>query len=68
MPQVQSKLIAAVNHNPTTHELRIAFNDGSEWAYQNVSPQRYGLMLASSSIGAHFIRHIKPKYRGKRIR
>jgi len=69
MQDVSSSFIAAVGQEPApgTQNLltvRIRFNHGREYEYNDVDPEDYQALMDAPSIGSHFHSTFKRKYVG----
>ena len=59
---VTSTNIAMIGYDPDTQELRVHFNDGAEYAYEDVSAATFQKFRESDSKGKYFHQHIKGKF------
>ena len=66
MPKVNSSNIDSVDYDPKTKTMTVTFNHGGAYTYANVSQVAYDEFLNSKSVGAHFHKHIRSAYEGKR--
>lgn len=64
---VKSDNIHAVGYNPEEQILRILFKTGITYDYLNVPKAIYSALLASTSKGQFFHKHIKPRYKAIRL-
>jgi hypothetical protein len=65
---VKSSVIAAVDYDPDTRQLRVEFHNGRLYRYDNVPPLEVAGMLVAESVGSYFNRRIRKRYKGVRIR
>ena len=59
MTPVVSSNITAVGHDPLTSTLRIQFNSGVSYDYQNVPSTLHNNLITADSIGSFFSKQIK---------
>lgn len=59
MQTVTSSNIAAIGHNADTSTLRITFNSGTSYDYQNIPESLFRELLVAESVGSFFTRNIK---------
>lgn len=64
---VESANIAMIGHDPENQELRVHFNDGSEYAYEDVPADVFKEFRESDSKGKYFYKHIKGEYTFKKV-
>jgi hypothetical protein len=63
---VTSSSVASVGFDPATNELEIEFLGGDIYRY--LVPRRiHRELMAADSIGRHFVRSIRPVYRGWKV-
>ncbi len=60
---VTSSNIAAIGHDPITHDLTVAFKNGTEYTYADVPLDTHADLMAAPSVGQYFNRNIKDKYK-----
>ncbi len=65
-PVVSSNL-ASVGYDATTQTLEVEFKDGAVYQYFGVPASEHAALMAASSVGGYLARHIKGKYRYKRL-
>lgn len=62
---VVSSQIAGIGYHVETQTLAVQFTGkagpGSLYHYANITPEQYAAFAGAESVGAHFIRQIKPK-------
>ncbi len=64
---VQSSSIASVGYDASTRTLHVEFAaSGHTYEYQDVDPETHETLLSAASIGAHFGKHIRPNFEGKK--
>ena len=68
MVSVKSSAMTAVGYEPDTRTLRIRFIQDADYDYSGVPPEVYQGMLSAESRGKYYHKHIKCKYRSKRVR
>lgn len=59
MTPVSSSQIAAVGYDVDTQELRIAFNNGALYAYDDVPQDVFDNLKQSASVGSYFHSAVK---------
>lgn len=64
---VQSSSIASLGHDAESDTLHVEFNSGRIYEYSGINTEAYQRLLNAPSIGAHFGRHIRPRFDGKAI-
>ena len=64
---VQSKLAKSVGYDKDLAVLEVEFHNGGVYQYPGVTPEEAAEMLAAKSVGGHFLKAIKPKYKGTRV-
>lgn len=47
--------------------LHVEFSNGGLFSYAGVSNQLYNELLNAKSIGAHFAKHVRPKFKGTKL-
>jgi hypothetical protein len=47
--------------------LHVEFSNGGLFSYAGVTNQLYDELLNAKSIGAHFAKHVRPKYKGTKL-
>jgi hypothetical protein len=65
---VNSSNIAGVGYDAATQEMHVQFSSGATYSYIGVPPEHHEALANADSIGAHFAKHIRPNYTGKRVR
>jgi hypothetical protein len=68
----ESKTLHWARYDEATQTLEIDFKNGagqkqSTYRYDGFAPEAWAQFMASSSRGAHFARHIRPRYKGVKI-
>ena len=61
MEKVSGSLFKEIGHEG--NRLSVKFNDGDVYHYHGVSEDQHAKMMASDSIGAYFMRHIRGKHK-----
>lgn len=64
---VKSSNIQGVAYNDDSREMTIQFNNGSEYAYEDVSKEEYESLVNAPSVGQYFHDNIKNTYRTRRV-
>lgn len=64
MKPVESRSIAAVGHDPGRRVLSIRFKSGETYHYQDVGEHHHAALIGAQSIGAHFQKHIRNRFKG----
>ncbi len=62
---VKSSNIAKLGWNDGV--LHVEFSNGGLFSYAGVSNQLYNELLGAKSIGAHFAKHVRPKFKGTKL-
>ncbi|MFC7010063.1 KTSC domain-containing protein [Halalkalicoccus salilacus] len=65
---VSSSNLSSVGYNKNSRILEIEFNDGRVYQYSNVPTSIYEGLMAASSHGKYFHRHIRDVYQYIQIR
>lgn len=65
---VKSSNIASVGYDPSAQQLHVKFHSGGHYAYHNVDPNHFNLMLKAKSTGKYFHEHIKDKFKFTKIK
>lgn len=65
---VRSSHLQAVGYDPITATLEIRFIDGAIYRYADVPEAIHAGLMAAQSKGGYFDRHIKPRYRYRKVR
>lgn len=63
---VTSSSIQAVGYDEDHRTLHVRFNSGSTYSYPEVDPEEHRALVSAQSIGAHFAKHIRPHYQGRK--
>jgi hypothetical protein len=64
---VDSSILRSVGYDPATKTLEIEFTTKDVRQYVKVPPEVYDKLMASSSLGMYFRRHIKDEYKHFRV-
>ncbi len=64
---VESTNIAMIGHDPDAQELRVHFNNGGEYAYEDVPDAIFQEFRESDSKGKYFHEHIKDSYTSRKV-
>jgi hypothetical protein len=64
---VTSSNLASVAHDPATKTLEVCFKNGGTYRYEGVSSEEHQALIKAPSCGSHFMKHIRPKYQGKKV-
>ncbi|MDP9191379.1 MAG: KTSC domain-containing protein [Acidobacteriota bacterium] len=64
---VDSTVIAEIGHDPDTNILEVRFHNGRIYHHFMVPRSEYEALISAESIGAHFNRLIRPRYRSTRM-
>lgn len=62
---VKSSNIAKLGWNDGV--LHVEFSNGGLFSYAGVSNQLYNELLGAKSIGSHFAKHVRPKFKGTKL-
>lgn len=54
-----SALLKSVGHEPIKRIMQAEYHSGEIWNYDNVTVEEYQATLKATSIGGHFIKHIR---------
>jgi hypothetical protein len=63
---VSSSAIEAVGYDDENRTLHVRFHSGSTYSYENVDPEEHRALIEADSVGAHFAKHIRPHYQGRK--
>lgn len=66
--RVSSTSIKSVGYNLLSSSLEIEFHSGSVYSYRNVPERVYNQLMAASSKGTYFNRHIKDVYNYRKVK
>jgi hypothetical protein len=64
---VESSILRSVGYDPATQTLEIEFTTRDVRQYMKVPQEVYDMLMASSSLGMFFRRHIKDEYKHFRV-
>ena len=64
---VKSSNVKSIGYDPKTGTMHVEFSGGTVYEYSHVPPETHAALMASSSIGAHFAKHVKPKHEGRKL-
>jgi hypothetical protein len=67
LTKVNSSMVYAIGYTNSAKELKVVFNTGKIWIYQDVPKKIYQDLLNASSIGSFMINNIIDCYREERI-
>jgi len=59
MEPVESRHISHIGHEERTGLMRVRFQNGGEYMFGNVQPEKFKAMMEADSIGQFFHREIK---------
>jgi KTSC domain len=62
MVKVNSSAIRAVDYNPRSLELQVAFTSGRLYTYYGVPPWKYASLINASSVGTYFNDNIRDQH------
>lgn len=65
--RLDSRSLASIGYDNSTHTLEVEFVNGGVYRYFLVPPSVYAELMASPSIGQHFVAHIRNDYPSKRL-
>jgi hypothetical protein len=65
---VDSSTIVAVGYDPASATLEIEFHERRIYRYAGVPERHFGGLVAAPSVGRYFHRHIRGRYRYRRLR
>lgn len=60
---VKSSNLAAAGYDPASQTLRVQFSNGATWNYHGVSQADHDALLKAESIGSHFAKHVRNKFK-----
>lgn len=63
---VKSSNIAKLGHHNNT--LYVQFATGGLFSYADFPTQEYELLMKAGSLGSHFAKHVRPKYKATDLR
>jgi hypothetical protein len=64
---VDSSSIKAVGYDTHSEVLQVQFLNGNTYEYQGVGEHEHAALMSAQSIGAHFGKHIRPKFTGDKL-
>lgn len=63
---VESKLAKSIGYDKDLAVLHVEFHNGGVYHYPGVTPEEHAELMAAKSIGSHFLKVLKPKYKGSK--
>ena len=67
MKKVKSSHISSIDHDSKTNVLKITFSNGSTYYFHGVDSKTHEQLMGADSHGEHFIKHIKGKFKTKKV-
>lgn len=67
MKNITSSNISKVGYDPKENKLRVEFNNGGIWEYQDVSENKFNEFMGSTSKGSFFHKNIKNSHTAIKI-
>lgn len=67
MKHITSSTVRAIGYDPETKTLKVIFNTGAEYHYEDVDQEAYDKLENAHSVGSHLHHHIKPKHAHKKV-
>lgn len=64
---IESKLAKSIGYDKEHAVLAVEFHNGGVYEYPGVTPEEHAELMAAKSIGSHFLKVIKPKYKGTKV-
>ena len=64
---VKSSNIRSLGYDEVSHMLEIEFSSGDVYQYFDVPPREYQALMQAPSHGSYLNKHIKDKYKFKRL-
>jgi len=64
---VKSSNIKSVGYDAATRKMHVEFSSGGVYEYDGVEPSDHASFVHDSSPGGHFAKHIRPKFKGKKL-
>lgn len=64
---VKSSNIKSVGYDPATKRMHVEFSGGGVYDYEGVEPDDHASFVHDSSQGSHFSRHIRGKFKHKKL-
>ena len=64
MKSVRSSTIDSVGYDEPTKTMKVKFKSGGTYSYAGVPKDEHDRLVTASSVGSHFHKHIKSKYKG----
>jgi hypothetical protein len=64
--EVKSSNLHSVLYDAEKKRLEVVFKNGSAYQYHGVSSEEHAALMKADSHGKHFMKHIRPKYEGKK--
>jgi len=63
---VSSSSIDAIGHDADSNTLQVRFASGQTYEYSGVTPEEHEALRTAPSVGAHFAKHVRPHFAGKK--
>lgn len=63
---IESTLAKSAGYDKELALLEVEFHNGGVYQYPGVTPEEAETLMGAKSFGGHFLKHIKPKYKGGR--
>ena len=63
MTPVKSSNIKAVGYDTPSKTMRVEFLNGAHFDYHDVPADAHTACLKAESVGSHFAKHIRPKFK-----
>jgi hypothetical protein len=64
---VKSSNISAVGYDEATQTLGVKFVGGGEHHYNNVTPELHKALVSAKSVGGHFHKHVRSRFKSTRV-
>lgn len=64
---VASSNVATIGYDKPTRKMQVKFKSGATYEYENVPPEVHAKFLNAPSPGAHFAKHVRPSFTGKKV-
>ena len=64
---VKSSNIKSIGYDPASKKMQVRFSSGATYEYLGVTVEEHFALVGAESIGAHFAKHIRPRYQGVKL-
>lgn len=64
---VKSSNVKSIGYDPETRTLEVEYIGGGLYQHEDVGEEDHAALISSESVGSHLHKHIKPKFRLKKL-